>query len=133
MPSATPGGGGVQRTPAQMISLRSVTAPRAPRSVMRVLVIGGSGFLGSRTVQALAKLPGVHVTASHRRHGSSVGLSRKSQSVAPRVDLDDPSTFSEMAKHDFVVNTSDTLAASPILAIDHPEFALDAWFPHVTD
>jgi hypothetical protein len=78
--------------------------------MIRVLVIGGSGFLGSRTVQALAKLPGVQVTASHRGADSGVGA---------RLDLAEPSTFSEMTKYDFVVNTSDTLAASPIRAIDY--------------
>ena len=88
---------------------------------MRVLVIGGNGFLGSRTVQALTKLPGVEVTVGHRGRDSSGGLSRKHQGVASwtRIDLADPSTFSEMAKHDFVVNASDTLAAPPTLAIDH--------------
>jgi hypothetical protein len=101
---------------------------------MRVLVIGGSGFLGSRTLQALAKLPGAQVTvgyrgrepsapvtASPRERGSSTAPSGGLQGVvsSTRFDLDDPSTFSEMKKHDFVVNTSDTLAALPTLAIDY--------------
>jgi hypothetical protein len=86
---------------------------------MRVLVIGGNGFLGSRTVQALLELPGAHVTAGHRGRDSSVDESRGLQGAGTRFDLDDPSTFSEMAKYDFVVNTSDTLAAPPTLAIDY--------------
>ena len=90
---------------------------------MRVLVIGGNGFLGSRTVQALANLPGVQVTAGHRGRESSAGRSRKHQGdvASTRRDLADPSTFSEMAKHDFVVNTSDTLAAPPTLEWDLEE------------
>ena len=88
---------------------------------MRVLVIGGNGFLGSRTVTALTKLPGVHVTVGRRGRDSSAEESRKGKDLSPstRFDLDDPSTFSEMGKYDFVVNTSDTLAAPPTLAIDH--------------
>jgi len=83
---------------------------------MRVLVIGGTGFLGSRTVGALAKLSGVHVTVGHPRAEQS----RERDGVgSTRFDLADPSTFSEMAKYDFVVNTSDTLAAPPTSAIDH--------------
>ncbi len=85
---------------------------------MRVLVIGGSGFLGSRTVQALAKLPGVHVTVG-RRGRNPIAEGAGKLHGATRFDLEDPATFSEMAKHDFVVNTSDTLAAPPTLAIDY--------------
>ena len=75
---------------------------------MRVLVIGGGGFLGSRTVQALARLPGVHVTVGQRRQ-LTTRQSRQLQGIASwtRVDLSDPSTFSEMKKHDVVLNTAD--------------------------
>ncbi len=91
---------------------------------MRVLIIGGTGFLGSRTVQALAKLPDAHVTVGYRKRDGRARQARANRPIPPstQIDLNDPSTFSEMKKHDFVVNTSDTLAASPTLAID---YALD--------
>jgi saccharopine dehydrogenase-like NADP-dependent oxidoreductase len=88
---------------------------------MRVLIIGGTGFLGSRTVQALAKLPDAHVTVGYRKRDGRARQARANRPIPPstRIDLNDPSTFSEMKKHDFVVNTSDTLAAPPTLAIDY--------------
>ena len=102
---------------------------------MRVLFIGGSGsvFLGSRTAHTLANLPGVKVTVGYRgrtpsvpvtvshREGSERRTGGRFQGIvsSTRLDLDDPSTFSEMKKHDFVVNNSDTLAASPTQAIDY--------------
>jgi hypothetical protein len=87
---------------------------------MRVLVIGGSGFLGSRTVHALAKLPGVRVATGHRAGDARTNGSRQDGATdSTRLDLKDPSTFSEMTKFDYVVNTSDTLAAPPALAIDY--------------
>jgi len=88
---------------------------------MRVLIIGGTGFLGSRTVQALAKLPDAHVTVGYRTRDGRARQARANRPIPPstRIDLNDPSPFSEMKKHDFVVNTSDTLAAPPTLAIDY--------------
>ncbi|NNF28193.1 MAG: hypothetical protein HKN73_13295 [Gemmatimonadetes bacterium] len=91
---------------------------------MRVLVIGGTGFLGRRTVQALAKVP---------RASVSVGYWRRPPDSAPddqgsgppssvRIDLNDPSTFSVMSDFDWVVNVSDTLAAPPEQIVD---YALD--------
>ena len=94
---------------------------------MRVLVIGGTGFLGRRTVEALAKLPGAHVSAGSRRRLPSDGrLGDGSAWGGPppleRIDLTDPSTFSVMSEYDWVVNVSDTLAAPPEQVID---YALD--------
>lgn len=91
---------------------------------MRVLVIGGGGFLGRRTVEAATKLPGARVTVGHRSRSPDLAWTDRlgAEVSSVRVDLEDPSTFSEMTRHDWVVNVSDTLAAPPEQAVD---YALD--------
>lgn len=66
---------------------------------MKVVVIGGSGHLGSLAVQALARA-GVDVEVASRR-------------AALRVDLSDPSTFSALDGADVVVDVADTTTVAP--------------------
>lgn len=61
---------------------------------MRVAVLGGTGFLGRRTVDALRNFPGVEVTVASR-HGPVV------------VDLAAPATFAALEGHDVVVDLTD--------------------------
>lgn len=72
----------------------------------RVLVVGGKGFLGSRTVAALERVSGVAVTIASRRSETC-------------VDLSDPATFSAVDGFDVVVNCADTIGAPPDAAIRH--------------
>ena len=67
---------------------------------MRVLVIGGRGFFGSRIVEEVRKLPAAEVAVAGRA-GPLV------------VDLRDSTTFSAMNGFDYVINCTDSFAAPP--------------------
>ncbi|AKF09184.1 hypothetical protein [Sandaracinus amylolyticus] len=67
---------------------------------MRIVVIGGRGFLGSRAVRALRGAPGVEVVCAGR-HGDLV------------VDLHRPETFAALDGADVVVNASSSHLAPP--------------------
>lgn len=66
----------------------------------RVVVIGGSGFLGSRAVSALTRVEGLEVEVASR-------------SSARRVDLTDPGTFEALRGADFVVDLADATTFPP--------------------
>jgi short subunit dehydrogenase-like uncharacterized protein len=66
----------------------------------RVVVVGGSGFLGSRAVAALERTPGITVATASR-------------SSATRVDLSDPSTFEALQGADVVVDLADATTTPP--------------------
>lgn len=76
-----------------------------PSGMARIVVLGGSGFLGSRVVQAL-RAAGLEVMVASRR--SEV-----------RVDVTQPSTFSALGPFELVVDLSDT--------VTNPPDALVAW------
>jgi hypothetical protein len=67
---------------------------------MKVIVIGGRGFLGSRAVAALRKCEGVEVSVASRRGPI-------------RVDLEDASTFESLLGFDVVVDLADTTTSRP--------------------
>lgn len=67
---------------------------------MKVVVIGGTGFLGSRTAAALRRLPECEVSVASRRGPI-------------RVDLGDPSTFESLIGFDVVVDVADTTTSAP--------------------
>ncbi len=67
---------------------------------MKVVVIGGRGFLGSRAVSALRRIPGYEVAVASRRGPL-------------RVDLADPSTFESLVGFDVVVDVADTTTTAP--------------------
>lgn len=71
-----------------------------------ILVIGASGFLGRRVVEAVSAVDGVVVCRGSRR-GPVL------------VDLADPATFSAMTSVDVVLNCSDTLTAPPLAAAEY--------------
>ncbi len=66
----------------------------------RVVVIGGGGFLGSRTVKALERVADVQVEIASR-------------SSAVRVDLSEPSTFEALRGADVVVDLADATTTPP--------------------
>jgi hypothetical protein len=66
---------------------------------MKVVVIGGGGFLGSRAVSALQAL-GITVTVASRRG-------------PVRVDLADAATFDNLVGFDIVVDVADTTTTPP--------------------
>lgn len=70
---------------------------------MRIVVIGGRGFLGSRAVSALRGAPGVEVVVASRRAGAGELV----------VDLARPETFAALDGADVVVDASNSHAASP--------------------
>lgn len=72
----------------------------------RIAVLGGTGYLGRRTVAALASIPGVSVSAASR-------------SAEVRVDVTRPETWEALAPFDLVIDLSDT--------VRHPPDALIAW------
>ena len=76
---------------------------------MRVLVVGGRGFLGSRTVAALRRLPDTEVVVGSRRGGEGC--------VA--IDLSDYSSRTAMEGFDFVVNCADSLEVKPDRAAEY--------------
>lgn len=67
---------------------------------MRVVVVGGTGFLGARTVAALQRLPEVTVEVASRR-GPCV------------VDVTRPDTFSALTGADVVVDLTDGTTSRP--------------------
>jgi short subunit dehydrogenase-like uncharacterized protein len=71
---------------------------------MRIVVIGGAGYLGSRAVSALRRAPGVEVVPASRRARAERHLV---------VDLARPETFDALADADVVVNASSSHAAPP--------------------
>lgn len=77
---------------------------------MRVLAIGGRGFVGSKVVTALTGLPQAEVW---------VGSRGNPQGTSVKLDLTDPTTFSTMDSFDYIVNCSDSLKAPPDAAIDY--------------
>jgi hypothetical protein len=74
---------------------------------MRVLVIGGTGFNGSRVVEALGRIGDATVVVGSRMAGGEGRV---------RVDLDDPSTFAAMRTFDVVIDCADSTVSSPIAA-----------------
>lgn len=69
----------------------------------RVVVIGGRGFVGRRTVRCLGRVPGVSVTVA----------SRSPRQGEVRVDLEEPGTFPVLDSFHCVVDCADTVAADP--------------------
>lgn len=69
----------------------------------RVVVIGGRGFVGRRTVRCLGRVPGLSVTPASRSPGTG----------GVRVDLGDPATFPALDEFDCIVDCADTVAADP--------------------
>jgi|GEM_PF-834218 len=67
---------------------------------MRILVLGGTGFLGSRAVTALKAIPEADVQVASRR-GPVV------------VDFTKPETFAAMAGFEFVIDLADATTFSP--------------------
>ncbi len=67
---------------------------------MRIVVIGGSGFLGRKTVEALRRFPDVTVDVASRR-GPLV------------VDVGKPSTFDQLRGADVIVDLTDGTRGSP--------------------
>jgi hypothetical protein len=67
---------------------------------MRITVLGGSGYLGSRTVEALRKAPNVDVQIAGRR-GPLV------------VDATKPETFSALEGSDVVIDLIDATTVAP--------------------
>ena len=67
---------------------------------MRIAVIGGSGFLGQRTVRALRAVPDVHVESVSR-------------SSAVCVDLSRPETFDAVRNFDLLIDLSDGTRVMP--------------------
>jgi hypothetical protein len=66
----------------------------------RIVVIGGSGYLGSRAVEALRRVAGLSVVVASRRGET-------------RIDLGDPSTFGVLDGADVVVDLADTTTTRP--------------------
>lgn len=66
----------------------------------RVVVVGGSGFLGSRAVSALERMPGLDLQVASRRS-------------ALRVDLAKPETFDALQGTDVVVDLADATSCAP--------------------
>jgi len=66
----------------------------------RVVVVGGTGFLGSRAVAALRRVEGVDVVVASRR--SEV-----------RVDLSDPTTFGALHGAALVIDLADATSTPP--------------------
>jgi len=72
---------------------------------LRVLVVGGTGALGSRVVRSLGHDPDVVVVPAGRRRGDV------------QLDLGDPETFGVLSGWDVVVNAADSLDAPPDAAL----------------
>lgn len=85
----------------------------------RVLIIGGRGYLGRRTAQAIARVPGATVTVGGRSAASD---------GAVRVDLRDYRTFDAMKAFDCVVNCAHSPDAAPDQALS---FCLEEGVPFV--
>lgn len=71
---------------------------------MKIVVVGGSGHLGSLAVEALRRDPSITVRVAGRR---------ASGDGAVRLDLSDPSTFAAVDDADVVVDVADTTTSSP--------------------
>jgi len=67
---------------------------------VRVVVIGGTGFLGAKTVAALARFPGLEVEVASRR-GPLV------------VDVSNPASFSALESAEVLIDLSDGTRARP--------------------
>lgn len=76
---------------------------------MRVLVVGGKGFLGSRTVAALRRISDVEVAVGSRRGGAG----------CVKLDILDSASRTAMEGFDVVVNCADGLAAPPAKAAEY--------------
>ncbi len=70
------------------------------RRGMRIIVLGGTGFLGAKTVEALKRFPQVDVLVASRR-GPLV------------VDVAKPETFSELVPADVIVDLTDGTRSQP--------------------
>lgn len=66
----------------------------------RMTVLGGSGFLGSRTATALEKVPGVEVMRASRRAGL-------------RVDVTRPETYGALEGTELLVDLADATSHAP--------------------
>lgn len=71
-----------------------------------VTVVGGTGFLGSRTAEALSRVPGAKVRRASRRGPSA-------------LDLERPETFSVLDDSDLVIDLSNATATAPDALIAH--------------
>ena len=67
---------------------------------MKIVVIGGTGFLGAKTVEALRRFPGVHVEVASRR-GPLI------------VDVGKPATFAALDAADVVIDLTDGTRSRP--------------------
>jgi len=67
---------------------------------VKVIVVGGTGFLGSLALGALRRVPGVEAQAASRRG-------------EVRVDLADPATFSVLDGADVVIDLADATTTPP--------------------
>lgn len=70
------------------------------KGAKRVVVVGGSGFLGSRAVAALGKVSGIDAVVASRRSDL-------------RVDLSDPSTFEALRGASLVIDLADATSTPP--------------------
>ncbi len=77
---------------------------------LRVLVVGGTGFLGQRVVRAIRAIPEAEVwVASRRARGDR----------ARSLDLSQPGSFDSVRDFQYVVNCADTTRASPLPLIQY--------------
>lgn len=84
-----------------------------PESTHRVLVVGGRGFLGRRTVSALRALPGMEVRVGTRATSKSDANDDGAvEQVA--LDLCEPATYPAVDDCQAVVNCADVLKAPPL-------------------
>ena len=72
----------------------------------RITVLGGSGFLGSKTAKALRAVPGVEVLTASRRDGIRVDVTRRE-------------TFTSLLGTDLLVDLSDATSHAPDELIDY--------------
>lgn len=78
---------------------------------MKILVVGGSGHIGTRVVSTLRSEPRFDVWVAGRRP------SQYAQGVELRVDA--PETFEQVSEYDVVINCTDTYSLSPVPLFEH--------------
>ena len=71
---------------------------------MKIVIVGGAGFLGSRAAQALRKMPDLEVVVASRNASGSGSM---------RLDLNDATTFTALDGADVVANVTNSSIAAP--------------------